>query len=388
MDDAVSVESDAVCSNSSDDYERPCDGMIPPPFVMNPPIAGHYLQPEPVAEMARWPQMTTLIRHHDDAVRKILNACDECEVVGEVAASDSGNVKGNKWVRLHDVVFGGRDDSSRGLIPQFPVIPLPSKFKKKVVSIWKFGLDKDKVPVDIHRYCMRQHKAHQETCKKQLDSNKAAKEKYAELAGKMIDYEKSVGALPPGAKVPPPPGARPPDGGGRMNHSTNLQSRQPAGYGFVVQQQQQIASLPPMQTSTASSNTTRPTTPASSQTATTPLSSSQVNAQAMNNLNRLGNTFDSVVARLMPRETVATPTTSSASEITLNSNKKRKHQAKIDKARKKKKELEEQIAFMRPMKDDTSDNMVHFADITRQYIQASRDVVNLINETSVEDDEN
>ena len=138
------MEVDDDNDSGAEAFERPCDGqvdnfvMVPPeyaprPLVQEPPAA--------VAEMTRWPQMTTLIRDHEDAVLKILNACDECEVVNEVAASDSGNVKGNKWVRLHDVVFGGQDDSTGGLIPEFPVIPFPSKFKKKVVSIWTYGLD-------------------------------------------------------------------------------------------------------------------------------------------------------------------------------------------------------------------------------------------------------
>ncbi|KAL3935796.1 MAG: hypothetical protein SGARI_002824 [Bacillariaceae sp.] len=202
-------------TNNGDDFEweRPCDGQVDD-FQMVPPGYRPSVPVEQVVEMARWPQMTTLMKDHSEAVLKILAACDECEVVTEVAASDSGNVKGNKWVRLHDVVFGGRDDASRGLIPQFPIIPLPSKFKKKVVSIWQFGLDDKKVPPDVHRFCIRQHKAHQDTVKALAESNKAAKEKYAELAGKMIDYEESVGALPPGAKAPLPPGARPDDGGG------------------------------------------------------------------------------------------------------------------------------------------------------------------------------
>ena len=112
-------------NDDEDGFERPCDGladdfqMVPPEYQPRPvPVLA---ETAPVA-MARWPQMTTLIRDHEDSVLRILHACDECEVVDEVAASDSGNVKGNKWVRLHDVVFGGRDDSTRGLIPKFPVI--------------------------------------------------------------------------------------------------------------------------------------------------------------------------------------------------------------------------------------------------------------------------
>ena len=285
-------------------FERPCDGPQAPPRATSPgsSFSDQEATEEPVVavpEMTRWPQMTTLFRDYSDAVLRILSACDECEVVVEVSASDSGNVKGNKWVRLHDVVFGGRDDSTRGLIPQFPVIPLPSKFKKKVVSIWQYGLDEAKVPAEIHRYCCRQHKAYTATCKAQSESNKAAKEKYAELAGKMRAYEDSVGALPAGAKVPPPPGARPEEGGGRMNHSTNLQARQPAGYGFVQQQARNssVATLPPL----PGNEFPAPTTPAATVSSTAPLSSGQVNSQALSNLNRLGSTFDSVVARLMPR---------------------------------------------------------------------------------------
>ena len=196
--------------------------------------------------------------------------------------------------------------------------------------------------------------------------------------------EDSVGALPAGAKVPPPPGSRPEEGGGRMNHSTNLQARQPAGYGFVQQQacNSSVATLPPI----IPGNEIAPTTPAATVSSTKPLSSGQVNSQALSNLNQLGSTFDSVVARLMPRE--STPSTSTPSDVTYSSSSnKRKHQRKIEIAIKKKKELQDQIEFMRPMKDDTADNKIHFADISKQYIAASRDVVRLINETRVDEEE-
>ena len=130
------MESTIDNDDDSSIEERPCDNQ-PAKFVMDPPEYERCRVPnDQPAGMTRWPQMTTLIRDHEDAVLKILVACDECEVIQEVAASDPGNVKGNKWVRLHDVIFGGRDDSSRGLLPEFPVIPLPSKFKKK---LYRFG---------------------------------------------------------------------------------------------------------------------------------------------------------------------------------------------------------------------------------------------------------
>ena len=71
-----SVES--VGTDPDDDVnDRPCDrvAQLPP---MPDGWAGH--PPPPVQEMARWPQLTTLIRYHEDAVLKILNACDECAV--------------------------------------------------------------------------------------------------------------------------------------------------------------------------------------------------------------------------------------------------------------------------------------------------------------------
>ena len=68
------------------------------------------------------------MRDHEEVVFKVLRAADECDVVNEVNASDAGNVKGNKWVKLHDVVFG---DGTRGLVTKFPAIVLPSKLKKK-----------------------------------------------------------------------------------------------------------------------------------------------------------------------------------------------------------------------------------------------------------------
>ena len=56
----------------------------------------------PKQQEQRWPQMATLFRDHSDTVMKMLCAVDECEVTTEMNASDSGNVKGNKWVKLHD----------------------------------------------------------------------------------------------------------------------------------------------------------------------------------------------------------------------------------------------------------------------------------------------
>ena len=116
----LSDDGESVGTDPEDDInDRPCDKVpqLPP---MPEGWAGH--PPPPVQEMARWPQMTTLVRQYpEEEVLKILRACDECGVAMEVAASDSGNVKGNKWVKLHDVVFGGRDDSSRGLIPRLPI---------------------------------------------------------------------------------------------------------------------------------------------------------------------------------------------------------------------------------------------------------------------------
>ena len=336
-------------------------------------------------KMTRWPQMNTLMRDFEDVVLKILRACDECEVVKEVTASDAPtgnqNVKGNKWARLWDHVFGGRDDGTRGLISELPVIAVPSKLKKKVVGIWQHGQDPTKVSNEVHVICKRQFEAYDKTCKTLAETNKKAKDKYKELTNEMRAYEESHGALPPGAKAPLPPGAKPDEGGGRMNHSTNLHSRQPAGYGYVVQQAADAASVAAGSTAAGDVQSTP-----SRSTPTPPQGSGAVNTMAMNHLGRLGNTFESVIERLLPRETVSTPNASTPSEITIPNGRKRKHEAAIEKATKKKKELAEQVAFMSAMKDDTPDNQVHFNDISRQYIRASKELLDLINSIEVDTD--
>ena len=309
-------------------FERPCDGPQAPPRPTSPGSSFSDQEataaeaPKPV-EKERWPQLTTLMRDHEEVVFKVLRAADECDVVNEVNASDAGNVKGNKWVKLQDVVFGGREDGTRGLVTEFPAIVLPSKLKKKVISIWQFGCQPEKVSSELHIICKRQQKQYEDNKKKIAEGNKAAKEQYAALVVEMRDYEKERGALPPGAKASLPPGAKPKEGGGRINHSTNLHIRQPAGFGFANVTTADAAS----DTGTRSSGRTP---------ARTPTPSSMVNNKAFKELEGLGSTFKTMMEKLVA-DPKTTPSRSTPSEITINSkesNKRRKLCKKIERKRK------------------------------------------------------
>ena len=60
-------------TDPQDDVDlRPCD-VVPRLPVMPNNWAGH--PAAPAQELAHWPQMTTLIQYHEDAVLKSLNAC-------------------------------------------------------------------------------------------------------------------------------------------------------------------------------------------------------------------------------------------------------------------------------------------------------------------------
>ena len=335
----------------------------------------------PATEKERWPQSSTLMRDYEDIIFHLLRTVDECEVVYEVNASDAGNVKGNKWVKLQDVVFGGREDGTRGLITSFPAIVLPSKLKKKVMQIWQFGCKADKVSPEMHVICQRQLKEYEDNKKKVSDENKASKEQYAAMVEEMRAYETEKGALPPGATATLPPGAKPPDGGGRINHSTNLQIRQPAGFGYAN-----------ITTADSASVNTAPPDPRSEQRSVTrtPTPSATVNNKALKELEGLGSTFKTMMERLI--EHPATPSRSTPSEITIASKekekqmnkKKRKIISKLDGKQRKKKELMEQISFLEVRKDDDLD---WYKELTTSYRTVCKEVTDLLDDLDKDDED-
>jgi len=308
-----------------------------------------------LGDKERWPQMVTLMRDYEDTVLKILRAIDELQVTAEPNASDSNNIKGNKWVRLQDHLFGGREDGTRGLITEFPVIILPSKLKKKILSIWTFGCAPEKVCVDIHRACVRQLKEYDD-CKKSIaDSNKAEKDKHAQLVEEMRNYEDNVGALPPGAKAALPPGAKPNDGGGRMNHSTNLNTRKPASFAYANE----------------TPNFRSPSPSAASSGA----GSTAVNTSALKELNDMGGSFREMMSRMLPAGQQSTP---SPSDLTVATNKKRKSlEQRIYQHTQKRKEFMAQLEYLEPRKET---DMSWYLELNNKYSKVSRELVAMMEE--------
>ena len=193
------------------------------------------------------------------------------------------------------------------------------------------------------------------------------------MVGQMRDYEKEKGALPPGARSALPPGAKPPDGGGRINHSTNLQIRQPAGYGYA-------------NITTTTSEKSVSSESKSKAARMTPTPSSTVNNKALKELEGLGSTFKSMMDRLIDHP--GTPSRSTPSEITIASNKKanskkRKLHEKIEIKQKKKKELMDQITFLEVRKDDEMD---WYKKLMADYRKVSKEVTTLIDDLDKDDE--
>ena len=67
--------------------------------------------------------------------------------------------------------------------------------------------------------CARQAKEYEETKQREKDATQKQKEKDEEFHSKMNTYQKNIGAVPPGVKGI--------EGGGRRQHSTNLNLEEP-----------------------------------------------------------------------------------------------------------------------------------------------------------------
>ena len=176
-----------------------------------------------------WPHMGRLVTLPILVV--FLQAIDECECTSELAASNKDNPKGNKWTRLYDHCYGGvidvaDNETPRGLLGgKLGVLPSSSKLKLKVGKIWDYvakqmAQEKHKVPKTVCEICKRQMMEYEDTKKREKDMAQKQKQKDDELHEKMNAYQKGVGAVPPGAKGI--------EGGGRRQHSTNLNIEEPA----------------------------------------------------------------------------------------------------------------------------------------------------------------
>ena len=250
-------------SDSSEVFERPCDGPQPcvtqaeavddssddsstdelvlgnddrTTFSVNPVFSP---SPPPVKEVAvagskkagaiRWPHLKSLLRNYTKDVKTLLDQVTECECVNQPLASNA-NPKGNKWARLHLVMYGGDSNNTRGAFSfsELPKIPDACKLKKKVAEIWKYVTtlspeDEGLFDSDIVKSCKQQLSAYDENCKRVNDTTDADRKMEA-LRTQMTAYERQQGALPPGAKGT--------QGAGRIEHSTNTRLGQPATYAW------------------------------------------------------------------------------------------------------------------------------------------------------------
>ena len=187
-----------------------------------------------VAPGKNWPHMGKLMPM--PILVYLLRAVDETGCTGELNASNADNPKGNKWSRLYDHCFGGvldvqDNEAPRGLLGgHLSVLLSSSKLKTKIQKIWEYVAkaikeENHKVPSEVVIMCQRQMSEYEEAKQAEKDANKKQKERDVELREKMAEYEKNVGSVTPGAIGI--------EGGGRRQHSTNLNVEEPAANAYA-----------------------------------------------------------------------------------------------------------------------------------------------------------
>jgi hypothetical protein len=179
----------------------------------------------PEAKMpTQWPQLKVLCRDQKDVVLMILKAIDECDCTSELHANNSGDAKGNKWVKLWDN-FWAEGSPGRGLLAgHLPMLPSSSKTKLKMVALWQYLKKTASVGSEQYEKAVRQEMEYENTKANDKAATDKQKANDAELREKMLTYEKGTGAWPPGAKGL--------EGTGRAGHSTNLMAGEPAPYSY------------------------------------------------------------------------------------------------------------------------------------------------------------
>ena len=181
-----------------------------------------------------WPHMAKLVSM--PILIHLLRAVDDMDCTKELNASNADNPKGNKWSRLYDHCFGGvldvqDNEAPRGLLGgHLSVLLSSSKLKVKIQKVWEYVAkttkdDKHKVPNEVVIMCTRQMAEYEGAKKAEKDASTKQKALDAELQEKMAVYQKNVGAIPPAARGI--------EGGGRRQHSTNLNIEEPASTAYV-----------------------------------------------------------------------------------------------------------------------------------------------------------
>jgi hypothetical protein len=174
----------------------------------------------------RWPPISKLMSNpqHNDVVLRILSAVDECNCTRETQAKDKSEPKANAWARLLDNLYGG-GGIGRGLLGNAGFRPFtkPTQCKKKITEMWAYALkNEDSVTGEVFVKCKRQAEEYNLSVEEEKNSRDKDKVEQQKLQEEMKEYQRGIGAIPPGAKGR--------EGGGRVQHSTNTRLGQPATF--------------------------------------------------------------------------------------------------------------------------------------------------------------
>jgi hypothetical protein len=262
---------------------------------------------------ARWPPVTALVKNanHAEFLQAILTAVDDCGCQHITQAKDKVEPKVNAWMKLLDICYGG-NQQGRGKLARFGFKPLTkaTDMKKKVLAIWRKAVKQPDGTVEsqLKELCQIQLRQYSIACEKETSDRQKSKDADALLQEQMSDFQRGIGAKPPGAV-----GRK---GGGQGEHSTNTRLGQPATFQFansttktavVAVEGVEVPTMPPAiqrvtnETSPVVSSIT--TTPANrSKTSqggrSTPKNSGSVNSNAMERINAACVNFEKIADRL------------------------------------------------------------------------------------------
>jgi len=323
----------------------------------------------------RWPQLQTLVQHseYQQVVVKVLAAVDETGATSELKCRNSSDPKGNKkWVKLHDMFFGG-DSFRRGLLAgHLPQLAKPSDTKNKIISIWKYVVDRDRAAPDtlldeIVMYCTRQFREYSDTMTTEKEATKNSKQRLLELNNEMNSYEVSLNGLPPGAR-----GNK---GGGRREHSTNLALAQPASY-LYANAATATTSIPPTSASAstpvAQGGGRRSPRPDSSS------SSTKIHTQAQQDISSLSRNLETLIAGKLlasAADSVTKKRKASADDDDSSIDMDKDTANKLKKLKKKQSLLMAHIKFLKDTGFDKMD--AEFKESMQEYRRCTKELIEL-----------
>ena len=317
--------------------------------------SGDELQNEPAPKITGekgWPQLKTLFSKHPALCRRILQACDDCNVYNFGEAKEAAcNVKKNGWSRLNDVFWG--NGSNRGLLagilPSFDSVP---KLKAKIIDLWKHGKNlnqkgTDGLPSDILAKCVVQLSKYNKTREDKAAALEKEKAKVDLERKQMKEVSRAHGTLPPGAKGLVD--------AGMIQHSTNLHLDEPASHHYANKH-----------------GSTSPKTPKKTKIDNPdPSSSVKIHEDACSEIKEHSNMLMQVMRRNYPTEafrlggsTIPTPTSDLTAEMT--------HDPEHIRLQERAASLMGHVKFLKEMKDDNDALSVdEYKKAYSEYIKAN-----------------